>query len=488
MRAPRRPDLDVRVPPAAASSDGSASDVRKLAGNQAISSLFAGPAGGAAVHDRQIGPGLAALAGNRAAAGLLGSSRPVRLPSIQRDRDTGSEGARRSPIRVRAPSPHAPKPPPAAAPGSIAELKEMLEVAEDLLVDPAFLSPTARRRIYGTTKPVPEWRPDVTGALARLDLALDFVRPLVDSANVASHANDDLSARLGGLYYTTEWLRGAAESFEAASRARRSLSPGSDSAAVSKVVGEVTNLLARRSGDKLKVLADEALSFELELGSSPSPAPEFRSEMRGQLPGADGLDKRELRVLAWLRNNKDVINDAAHDFRVDRRAIAAPIAWEAMHNVMRAGLRGVGPGKMHVYHNKWAGVLPLPKGDAIPQQLEEAGYVDKQKSDDERAQLMISPAGSVRYIAAAMRAATDIAVRYGYDISHDVVALTSFYQGHDLPSWEEHMRDKKTRREKTFVAADPIAVWAQSHLAYLENALGKVGFGSEPRVLRGGVK
>ena len=62
----------------------------------------------------------------------------------------------------------------------------MLETAENMLVDPFALSAKERLKIYGTSKPIPEWRPDETGSLARVDYALDFVRPLVDQTNIAS--------------------------------------------------------------------------------------------------------------------------------------------------------------------------------------------------------------------------------------------------------------------------------------------------------------
>jgi hypothetical protein len=72
-----------------------------------------------------------------------------------------------------------------------------------------------------------------------------------------------------------------------------------------------------------------------------------------------------------------------------------------------------------------------------------------------------------------MRAAADIAFQSGYDISHELVALTSFYQGHDLPSWRTHMEKKKQRGDKGFVAADPMAVWTQANVSYLETVLGR---------------
>jgi hypothetical protein len=367
------------------------------------------------------------------------------------------------------------QPPAFMQPESVTEMQEVLDDAENMLVDPYLLDLRARRRLYGPG-PVPkDWKPDIIGALQRIDAALDFVKPLVDPGNIASHGRDDVKATKFGLFHTADWLKKAATSYAEARRLRDRLSSVPSGSAVLDLAIKTKGALAFRVAEMLKVLADEGLSFELELGSSPKPAPSFRSTMRTQLPGGATLSKRELRVLAWLRDNKAAILDAERTFSVDRRAIAAVIAWEAMHNIMRAGLRGVGPGKMHAYSSKWAGVISfLPKGNAIPQQVEDRGLVPKPKNDDERAIRMTTPIGAMTYIAAAMRAAIDIAAAFGFDISHDLAALTSFYQGHDLRSWERHVKAKKARGEITFVAADPIAVWTMSHVAYLESVLGSV--------------
>jgi hypothetical protein len=358
-------------------------------------------------------------------------------------------------------------------PESVIEMQEMLDDAENMLVDPTLLDLRARRRLYGSG-PVPkDWKPDISGALQRIDAALDFVKPLVSPANIMSHGRDGPKAATLGLFHTTDWLKEAATSYAEVRRLRDQVSSGQGRSAVLDLAVKAKGRLAFRAAEKLKVLADEGLSFELELGSSPKPAPSYRSTMRTQFPGGATLSKRELRVLAWLRDNKTAILELERAFRVDRRAIAAVIAWEAMHNVMRAGLRGVGPGKMHTYDRQWAGVIPfLPKGAAIPQQVENRGLIPKPKSDDERRIRMTIPIGAMTYIAAGMRAAIDIAAANGFDISHDLVALTSFYQAHDLPSWEQHIKSKKARGQTTFVAADPIAVWVRSHVAYLESVLG----------------
>jgi len=141
---------------------------------------------------------------------------------------------------------------------------------------------------------------------------------------------------------------------------------------------------------------------------------------------------------------------------------------------MRGSPRSAGPGKMHTYSNQWAALLPfLSKGAAIPQQIEDLGLVPRPADDEARDATLRMPQGSITYIAASMRAAADIAAQSGYDITHDLVALTSFYQGHDLPSWRSHMDKKKKRGEKAFVAADPMAVWTQANVSYLETVLGR---------------
>jgi hypothetical protein len=358
-------------------------------------------------------------------------------------------------------------------PESVAEMQDALDDAEGLLIDPAFLALRLRRRLYGSGPLPKSWRPDTAAAINRIDASLDFVKPLVDRANIKSHGRDDLKATLIGLFHTIDWLNAAAASYTEARRLRDRIGQGRDISALADLSVKVKSLLSFRAAEPLRVLADEGLSFELELGS-PKPAPVYRSGMRAQFTGGNALTKRELRVLAWLRDNKDLIIEGERAFRVDRRAIAATIAWEAMFNIMRAGLRGVGPGKMHTYSSQLAGILKfLPKGNAIPQQVEARGLVQKPKSDDDRSVVMATPRGAITYIAAGMRAAIDIAAANGYDISHDIGALTSFYQGHDLTSWTKHISAKKSRKEKTFVAVDPMPVWAVSHISYLESALGQ---------------
>lgn len=410
---------------------------------------------------------VAALVGSRVTSVKKAPRGSYVASNLTRDGRAMNRGATIRAIPATAPW----KPPVFVPPESVVEMQEALDEAEGLL-DPYQLSLVARRRLLGPGPLAVPYEPDIAGALLRIDSVLAFVKPFVEPANVRAHARDDLEAKYLGLFHTTTWLDRARTSHGIVRRLRDGLGSSPGAAAVIDLATKAKGELGLKVAEPLKVLADEGLSFELELGSSPKPARSYRSSLRQEFAGGQALTKRELRVLAWLKDHKGAILDAERTSRVDRRALAAVIAWEAMHNIMRAGLRGVGPGKMHVYDNKWAGVLPfLPKGDAIPQQVEALGLVPKPKNDDDRRQRMTTPEGALSYIGAGMRGATDIAAKYGFSIANDLVALTSFYQGYDLPKWEAHVRDKQKRKQTTFVAADPIPVWTASHVAYLEIVL-----------------
>ena len=195
--------------------------------------------------------------------------------------------------------------------------------------------------------------------------------------------------------------------------------------------------------------------------------------MRTQLPGGATLSKRERRVLAWLRDNKTAILDAERAFprRSTRDCGGDRLGGDPQHHARRLAWRRFRQ-DAHLRQKVRRRDPVLPKGDAIPQQVEDRGLVPKPKSDDERRIRMTTLTGAMTYIAAGMRAAIDIAAADGFDISHDLAALTSFYQGYDLRSWEQHIKSKKAQGESTFVAADTMPVWTMSHVAYLESVLG----------------
>lgn len=173
----------------------------------------------------------------------------------------------------------------------------------------------------------------------------------------------------------------------------------------------------------------------------------------------------EMRVLAWLREYQTQIVGAELRFRVDRRAIAGAIAWEALENVRHWSLRAVGPAKSHLWN------FALNPSDTLVKQVEDAGLLPKQDYA-ERQRLLHTPSGAISYIAAAMKAAADLTEGAGLgSIRCRPEILTNFWQGSDLAQWKAHLAAKKPA--DGFKPANPMALWVTTHLRYLEDAVGK---------------
>ncbi|WP_020138113.1 hypothetical protein [Streptomyces sp. 351MFTsu5.1] len=175
------------------------------------------------------------------------------------------------------------------------------------------------------------------------------------------------------------------------------------------------------------------------------------------LPPPEDIDTElplpQTQVLSWLRAHREMIDAAARRRGIDRRAIAAAIAWEALVNVRSASWRAVGPGKVHV--------------DAdVVRETEAAGYLPRRTSA-ERERILATPAGAVDYIAAVMAAKADIAAVFGFDIRKRVDILTNEYQGRSLREWNEHLLGK---RDATLEGRNSMATWSLRHLHYVELA------------------
>jgi hypothetical protein len=178
-----------------------------------------------------------------------------------------------------------------------------------------------------------------------------------------------------------------------------------------------------------------------------------------------GLTTDERQVLSWLQTHKAEIVAAESKWHVDRRAIAGAIAWEALENVMSFSLRASGPGKVHYSTEKTWG-----EGDPVSKQVESAGMLPKQTMTARKA-LLATVTGAVDYIGAIMRAAADIAATSGYNISCDPVILTNLYQGKDLPAMKASFAKKKA--PTPLAGGNPMDIWVASHLAYLQEGVGK---------------
>jgi hypothetical protein len=207
---------------------------------------------------------------------------------------------------------------------------------------------------------------------------------------------------------------------------------------------------------------DNGVSFEL------ADAPEAKDVSTKMA----GLSNDQKRVLGWLETNKADIVAAESTFKVDRRAIAAAIAWEALENVRGAWTpSSVGPGKVHIRTHRVAGENTAAK------QVEDAGLVPKQDFDA-RKKTLATPTGAITYIAAIMKAGSDIAFEEKkFEISLNPPILCFMYQADDLPKWRERMKKKKAG--DTLSPGDQMGLWAKVHMRFLEEAVGVPSFTPE---------
>lgn len=212
---------------------------------------------------------------------------------------------------------------------------------------------------------------------------------------------------------------------------------------------------------------DEDLSFEMD--GTP-----FESVATSLV----GLTAPQMRVLAALRELKQAIVDAERKWRVDRRAIAGAIAWEALNNwgifgfKFPGGVRAVGLGKIHVYNSK----VPLKTTEGadentVAKQVEDAGYLPAQTLEDRKRKLA-DPVEAITYIAAIMRAFIEIAAEYGFTIGRNTVILANLFQGKDLPKWRESLEEKKKTGTTTLKGGNTMDIWIGANLVFLEDAVG----------------
>ena len=188
------------------------------------------------------------------------------------------------------------------------------------------------------------------------------------------------------------------------------------------------------------------ISFELQDAWSLPAPPDIQTEL--PLP--------QTQVLSWLRGHQGLIIAAEKRWRVDRRAIAAAIAWEALVNVRTASIRAVGPAKVHT------------NADVV-REVEAAGYLPRQTASARR-ELLKTPAGAIMYVGAIMNAKAQIAEALGFpSIRNRVDILTNEFQGRSLQEWTDHLLEKK---DTVFVGENTMSSWAAQHIRYIELGVG----------------
>jgi hypothetical protein len=199
-----------------------------------------------------------------------------------------------------------------------------------------------------------------------------------------------------------------------------------------------------------------------------------RGELSYELADAPSSPNPKARARLWLIQHRPEIEAAEARFKIDRRAIAGAIAWEAIENVRLAWTpSSVGPGKVHIYRD-------LDKGDwlnedTVAKQTEGAGYLPKQNLEG-RKNILGTARGAITYIAAIMRAGADIAFEEGrFDIESDIEVLTWYYNSIDLPRWRELIKAKQ-RGTSFNTSQNAMSVWTQANVGLLEAAVGKPSF------------
>jgi len=192
------------------------------------------------------------------------------------------------------------------------------------------------------------------------------------------------------------------------------------------------------------------------------------------------VSEDEARAFAWIYEHRAEIIAAELEFRVDRRAIAGAVAWEALENAgFAGGVRAQGPAKVHSFKLN-VGNVGYGENETIAKQIEDLGYIAKQANVGDRTEVLKTPAGSMRYVGAIMAAFIDISAKHGYNIRCDPVVLTHCFQGPgskfskqgDLDNWDKLLAAKKGA---PLAPGNDMALWVKAHLALIEQVVGGPG-------------
>ena len=212
---------------------------------------------------------------------------------------------------------------------------------------------------------------------------------------------------------------------------------------------------------------------EIALVSAPVPPANGLSIELQDAPFRDAIP--ELRVRRWLKAYKSNIVAAEKEWRVDRRAIAGAIAWEAMYNVQDgyASLgasqlaRFSGPGKCH-YKDSY-----LAEGAPLSKEVEDRGILPKQ-TEDARKQILSTVDGACRYIGASMHAFITIAAPAGYDLNQELAALLFMYNAWHLAKADADFKTKRAPAKLVYNQS-PMATWfaKDANRLFVEGAVGK---------------
>jgi hypothetical protein len=168
----------------------------------------------------------------------------------------------------------------------------------------------------------------------------------------------------------------------------------------------------------------------------------------------------EARVALWLHAHEKDLTASERRFGVDRRAIAAAIAYEAIDDPRSSSLgfaaRFSGPGKVHYREYR------LSEGNPASKQVEDLGYVPKLDALARRDALSRAPI-AIAYIGAIMAAFVHESAQPAR-MSCDIPLLTTLYT-----SWKP---SDFARRPPDALENNEAGRWAARHVPYLTSSAG----------------
>ena len=194
-------------------------------------------------------------------------------------------------------------------------------------------------------------------------------------------------------------------------------------------------------------------------------------ELHGPNPHTD--DPRNA-VWFWLADHALTIKRVAAKRRVDARAIAGAIAWEALQNPYPYEMTWFGRdpilGKMH---------LPTTEHEAEADRnwvfaTEARGYMARRGAAERKRLLESDDEVAIEYIGAIMALVADEAHEYGIEVRAAPGALAWAYQEKGPEAWRAKLWDKRRdslRGVKMFLPTNLMGWWVNQNLRYLDSAL-----------------
>lgn len=188
-------------------------------------------------------------------------------------------------------------------------------------------------------------------------------------------------------------------------------------------------------------------------------------------PDGARFSRRENAVLSWLELHRETILEEARARNISPQAIAAAIAWEALENpsptMAPIGATWSGPGKVHfVDHNTV--VLEVEQEKWL-----EANQLPSQ-TEKQRAKIVATPEGSIKYIAAIMEGYANVTDQFPCykSIRYNVGMLTQLYHGEKgLEAWHQKLKAKQDAGDMNFKLENPMPIWVAANKEFLDLAM-----------------